>query len=52
MVHDGLLANTRGALLAGPGAPAASQAAVRDELAVLRKTLAEALKSALAIPRI
>ncbi len=43
MVHDGLLANTRGALLAGPGAPAASQAAVRDELADLRKTLADAL---------
>ncbi len=42
MLHDGLLATTRGALLAGPGAAADSQAAVRDELADMRKTLADA----------
>ena len=42
MVHDGLLATTRAALLAGPGAPEASQAAVRDELADMRKSMSEA----------
>ena len=42
MVHDGLLATTRAALLAGPGATDADQAAVRAELQDLHKTLAEA----------
>ena len=42
MVHGGLLATTRGALLAGPGAAAATQAAVRAELTDMRQTLADA----------
>ncbi len=44
MVHDGLLATTRGALLAGPQAASAEQAAVRAELADMQRTLVEAQK--------
>jgi methyl-accepting chemotaxis protein len=42
MVHDGLLATTRAALLAGPDAPADAKAEVRRELAGFHQTLAEA----------
>ncbi len=42
MVHEGLLATARGALLAGPGAADAAKAAVRAELADQVRALAEA----------
>jgi methyl-accepting chemotaxis protein len=48
MVHDGLLATTRGALLAGAGAPAAVQTEVRAELADMRKTLLHAQRQIVA----
>jgi methyl-accepting chemotaxis protein-1 (serine sensor receptor) len=43
MVHDGLLATTRAALLAGVFAPEAEKAAVREELASHAHVLADAL---------
>jgi len=48
MVHDGLLATTRGALLTGPGAPADVQAEVRAELTGMRQTLDEAQRQMVA----
>ncbi|MDO8376228.1 MAG: methyl-accepting chemotaxis protein [Aquabacterium sp.] len=43
MLHEGLLATTRAALLAGPTAADAVKAEVRAELAERRKTIAEAM---------